>query len=156
MEKATVKAINCGFLIKKAFLGSEYKLFIWLSYLYGNLKIMEVTRLRGGLVGLIVRFIVSALVLMLVSFLLPGFALLTFGQALIAAVVIAVLGFVVESLFGKRISPQNRGIVGFLTAAVVIYISQFVVPGMTISILGALLAAVIIGVVDLFVPTELR
>ncbi|MGI5882817.1 MAG: phage holin family protein [Dethiobacteria bacterium] len=107
-------------------------------------------------VGLIVRFIVSALVLMLVSFLLPGFALLSFGQALIAAVVIAVLGFVVESLFGKRVSPQNRGIVGFLTAAVVIYISQFIVPGMSITVLGALLAAIIIGVVDLFVPTELR
>ena len=91
----------------------------------------------SNLVGLIVRFIVSALVLMLVSFLLPGFALLTFGQALLAAIVIAVLGFVVESLFGKRISPQNRGIVGFITAAAVIYISQFLVPGMTISILGA-------------------
>lgn len=118
---------------------------------------MEVSRLQASnLVGLIVRFIVSALVLMLVSFLLPGFALLTFGQALLAAVVIAVLGFVVESLFGKRISPQNRGIVGFITAAAVIYISQFLVPGMSISILGALLAAIIIGVVDLFVPTELR
>jgi putative membrane protein len=110
----------------------------------------------SGLVGLIVRFIVSALVLMLVSFLLPGFAALTFGQALIAAVIIAVLGYIVESLFGKRVSPQNRGIVGFLTAAVVIYISQFIVPGMSISILGALLAAVVIGVIDLFVPTELR
>ena len=102
------------------------------------------------------RFIVSALVLMLVSFLLPGFALLTFGQALLAALVIAALGFVVESLFGKRISPQNRGIVGFITAAVVIYISQFLFPGMSISILAGLLAALLIGVVDLFVPTELR
>lgn len=110
----------------------------------------------SGLIGLIVRFIVSALVLMLVSFLLPGFAALTFGQALIAAVIIAVIGYVVESLFGRRVSPQNRGIVGFLTAAVVIYISQFLVPGMSISILGALLAAVVIGVIDLFVPTELR
>ena len=83
--------------------------------------IKEVRGLRSSSwVGLIVRFIVSALVLMLVSFLLPGFALLSFGQALIAAVVIAVLGFVVESLFGKKVSPQNRGIVGFLTAAVVL------------------------------------
>lgn len=110
----------------------------------------------SGLVGVIIRFIVSALVLMLVSFLLPGFAALTFGQALIAAVVIAVLGYVVETFFGRKVSPQNRGIVGFLAAAVVIYLSQFIVPGMTISILGALLAAVVIGVIDLFVPTELR
>lgn len=109
-----------------------------------------------SIVGLIVRFIVSALVLMLVSFILPGFATLTFGDALIAAVVIAVLGFVVESLFGRRISPQNRGVVGFITAAVVIYLTQFIVPAMQITILGSLLAAIIIGVVDLFVPTELR
>ncbi len=109
-----------------------------------------------SIVGLIVRFIVSALVLMLVSFILPGFATLTFGDAVIAAVVIAVLGFVVESLFGRRISPQNRGVVGFLTAAVVIYLTQFIVPAMQITILGSLLAAIIIGVIDLFVPTELR
>lgn len=110
----------------------------------------------SSLVGLIIRFVVSALVLMLVSFLLPGFALLTFGQALLAAVIIAILGFIVESLFGKRVSPQNRGIVGFITAAIVIYIAQFIVPGMHITVLGALLASIIIGVVDLFVPTELR
>jgi len=110
----------------------------------------------SSIIGLVVRFVVSALVLMLVSFLLPGFALLTFGQAIIAAVVIAVLGFVVERIFGRTVSPQNRGIVGFITATVVIYISQFVVPGMSITILGALLAAIIIGVIDLFVPTELR
>lgn len=108
------------------------------------------------MLGLIVRFVVSAIVLMLVSWLLPGFAALTFVQALIAAVVVALLGFVVEALFGKRVSPQNRGIAGFITAAVVIYMAQFIVPGMTVSFIGAALAAVVIGIVDLFVPTELR
>ncbi len=108
------------------------------------------------MLGLIVRFVVSAIVLMLVSFLLPGFATLNFVQALIAAVVIALLGFIVESLFGRKVSPQNRGLVGFITAAVVIYVAQFLVPGMQITFIGAALAAVIIGIVDLFVPTELR
>ncbi len=108
------------------------------------------------MLGLIVRFIVSAIVLMAVGFLLPGFATLKFWQALIAAVVIAVLGFAVESLFGRKISPQNRGLVGFITSAVVIYVAQFVVPGMSVSILGAALAAIVIGIIDLFVPTELR
>jgi putative membrane protein len=108
------------------------------------------------MLGLIVRFIVSAIVLMLVSFLLPGFATLNFVQALIAAVVISLLGFLAESLFGRRISPQNRGLIGFIAAAVVIYVAQFLVPGMTVSFIGAILAAIIIGIVDLFVPTELR
>ena len=108
------------------------------------------------MLGLIIRFVVSAIVLMLVSFLLPGFATLRFFQALLAAVVIAVLGFIIESLFGRRISPQNRGFIGFITAAVVIYVAQFLVPGMNVTFIGAALAAVIIGIIDLFVPTELR
>ncbi len=108
------------------------------------------------MIGLIVRFIVSAIVLMLVSFLLPGFATLGFGAALAAAIVIAILGFVVESVFGKKISPHNRGLVGFLVSAFVIYLAQFVVPAMDITALGAALAALVIGLIDAFVPTELR
>ncbi|MBS4007077.1 MAG: phage holin family protein [Clostridium sp.] len=108
------------------------------------------------MIGLIVRFIVSAIVLMLVSFLLPGFATLGFGAALAAAIVIAILGFVVESIFGKKISPHNRGLVGFLVSAIVIYLAQFVVPAMNITVLGAALAALVIGLIDAFVPTELR
>lgn len=106
--------------------------------------------------GLIIRFIVSALVIMLVGFLLPGFVVLGFGEALLAAIVIALLGFIVENLLGDKISPRNRGVVGFITAAVVIYAAQFLVPAMRVSIFGALLAALVIGVIDAFVPTELR
>ena len=108
------------------------------------------------MLGLIVRFIVSALVLMLVGFLLPGFANMGFATALAAAVVIALLGFILESVLGKKISPHNRGIVGFIVAAIVIYAAQFVVPGMSVSIIGAALAALVIGIIDAFVPTELR
>jgi putative membrane protein len=108
------------------------------------------------MIGLIARFIVSALVLMLVSFLLPGFATLGFGAAIIAAIVIAVLGFIAESIFGKKVSPQNRGIIGFLVSAAVIYLAQFLVPAMEVTIIGAALAALVIGVIDVFVPTELR
>lgn len=108
------------------------------------------------MLGLIVRFIVSAIVLMLVSFLLPGFANMGFIVALIAAIVIALLGFIVESVLGKKISPHNRGIVGFIVSAIVIYAAQWLVPGMSVTILGAALAALVIGIIDAFVPTELR
>ncbi|WP_258360277.1 phage holin family protein [Moorella sulfitireducens (nom. illeg.)] len=108
-------------------------------------------------VGTIVRFIVSALVLMLVGFILPGIRVAGFTGALIAAVVIALLGWLAEAVLGKRISPRSRGIVGFIVAAVVIYLAQFIVPAyLSVNILGALLAALVIGVIDAFVPTELR
>ncbi|HHY04721.1 MAG TPA: phage holin family protein [Thermoanaerobacterales bacterium] len=108
------------------------------------------------MVGMIIRFIVSALVLMLVSFVLPGFKVAGFTGALIAAIIIAVLGFIAESLLGDKVSPQNRGIVGFITSAVVIYFAQYLVPAMSVTWWGALLASVVIGVIDMFVPTELR
>lgn len=108
------------------------------------------------MLGAIVRFIVSALVLLLVGFLVPGFRIAGFINALIAAIAIAAIGFVVETFLGKRVSPQSRGIVGFVTAAVVIYVAQFLVPTMSVTLLGAILASLVIGLVDAFVPTELR
>ncbi len=106
--------------------------------------------------GAVVRFIVSALVLMLVGFIIPGFKSLTFFHALLAAVVIAALGWVVESLLGKSVSPYGRGIVGFLISALIVWVTQFVIPGMSVSVIGALLAAFVIGIIDMFVPTTIR
>lgn len=109
-------------------------------------------------IGAIVRFIVSALVLVVVSWLSPGFVVKGgFVGALIAAAVIAVLGYIAEALLGDRISPQSRGLVGFITAAVVIYLAQFIIPGLlSVSIIGALIAAFVIGLIDAIVPTMLR
>ena len=105
--------------------------------------------------GTIVRFVVSALVLMFVGFLVPGFAPLGFLNALLAAIVIAALGWVIEATMGQRVSPFGRGIVGFIIAALVIWATQFFVPGMQVTVLGAILAALVIGIVDLFVPTAI-
>lgn len=93
---------------------------------------------------------------MFVGAIVPGFRTLGFGTALLAALVIAGLGWAIETFVGKNISPYSRGLVGFIVSAVVIWAAQFVVPGMSVTVLGALLAAFIIGIVDLFVPTALR
>lgn len=105
----------------------------------------------------IIRFIVSALVLLVVGWLVPGISVNGFTGALIAALVIAVLGWIAEQLLGKKATPQARGIVGFISAAVVIYLSQYIVPNsIQVNIIGALLASLVIGLVDAFVPTQLR
>lgn len=107
--------------------------------------------------GFIIRFVVSALVLLLVAAILPGIRVNGFIGALIAAAVIAVLGYVVEKLLGDRVSPQSRGLVGFITAAVVIYLAQFIIPAyLSVSIIGSLLAAFVVGIIDAFVPTFIR
>jgi uncharacterized membrane protein YvlD (DUF360 family) len=109
-----------------------------------------------GWLGALVRFIVSAFVLLGVGMLLPGIEVAGFNNALIAAVVIAVLGYLVEAILGDDVSPQERGLIGFGTSALVIYLTQYLVAGMDVSILGAMLAAVVIGIIDMVVPTELR
>lgn len=108
------------------------------------------------MLGTIVRFIVSALVLLFVGLIVPGFQIAGFWTAIFAAIVIAAIGWVVERLFGRNVSPYGRGLVGFIVGAVVIFLAQAIVPGMHVTILGALLASLVIGIIDLFVPTTMR
>ncbi|EXX87926.1 membrane protein [Paenibacillus darwinianus] len=104
--------------------------------------------------GTVVRFIVSALVLMIVGWLVPGFSVGGFWSALLLALVIAALGWIIEGIFGKRVTPFGRGIVGFAISALVIWLAQFIVGDVDVSILGAVLAALAIGVIDLFIPVS--
>ncbi|MFM1652006.1 phage holin family protein [Brevibacillus sp. B_LB10_24] len=102
----------------------------------------------------VIRFIVAAIVLMFVGFLVPGFSINSFWTAILAAIVIALIGWAIEAMFGERVSPFHRGIVGFLVSAVVIYLTQFIVTGFHVTILGALLASLVIGIIDLFIPIK--
>ncbi|WP_128894861.1 phage holin family protein [Longirhabdus pacifica] len=106
-----------------------------------------------GIVRHIFRFIVSAIVLLFVSWIVPQFSIGGFFSALFFAVVIALIGWGVESLQGgRRITPFGRGIVGFIISAAVIWVSQFFVGNVDVTIIGALLAALVIGLLDLFFP----
>jgi putative membrane protein len=104
------------------------------------------------IIGHIIRFVVSALVLMVVSWLVPGFTVGGFWSAILLALVIAVAAWIIEGIFGKKISPFGRGIVGFLVSALVIWLAQFIVSGVATSMIGAILAALVIGIIDLFIP----
>ncbi|WMT39819.1 phage holin family protein [Paenibacillus sp. D2_2] len=104
--------------------------------------------------GHVVRFIVSALVLLVVGWLVPQFSVGGFWSALVLALVIALLGWAIEGIFGKKVTPFGRGIVGFLASALVIWLAQFVVSGVSVSVIGALLAALVIGIIDLFIPVS--
>lgn len=109
------------------------------------------------MLGAVVRFIVSALVLVIIGMFIPGFAVSGFVGALVAAAIIAVLGYIVEALLGEKVSPRSRGIVGFATAATVIYLAQFIIPTMlSVTAFGAIVAALVIGLIDAFVPTVIR
>ncbi|WP_186428833.1 phage holin family protein [Clostridium sp. BSD9I1] len=107
---------------------------------------------RSGAGSIIVRLIVTAIILAIASFLTPGFSIVGLWSYIIAAVVITLIDWGVERAMGVDASPFGRGIKGFLIAAVIIYITQFIVPNMSVSIIGALLAALAIGILDAVIP----
>lgn len=102
------------------------------------------------------RFIIASLVLLLVGFLVPGFAIHGFFTAILAAAVIAALGWIAEAFLGGEVSPYGRGLIGFLSTAVIIYITKFIVNGVEVTFIGAMLAALLIGIIDLFLPSKAR
>lgn len=109
------------------------------------------------MLGAVVRFVVSALVLMFVGWITPGMQVAGFWGALFASLVIAGLGWVAQSLLGRGASPTTRGLTGFIAAAVIIYLTGALFPQwLTVNWVGAALAAFVIGLVDAVVPTELR
>ena len=107
-----------------------------------------------GWISMIIRFIVAAIVLMVTAWLTPGFSRMGFGTALAAALVIAAMDWAVQRLFKVDASPFGRGIVGFIISAVIIYLTQFIVPGMSISLWGAIIASLIIGIIDAIIPAH--
>lgn len=102
--------------------------------------------------GWIGRLVLVAVILGITSFLTPGFSIYGMWSFLLAAIVITALDYLVESLMGVDASPFGKGVKGFLIAAVILYITQFIIPNMSVSIIGAFLAAIVIGIVDAVLP----
>ena len=100
------------------------------------------------------RFILVAVILSIVSFVTPGFSINGIWSFLIAAVVISGLDYLVELLMGVDASPFGKGIKGFIIAAIIIYLAQFLVPNMGVTIIGAILAAIVIGILDAVFPAR--
>ncbi|MCW2278122.1 phage holin family protein [Heliophilum fasciatum] len=108
------------------------------------------------MIGALVRFLVSAVVLLVVSWFVPGFVINGIMGAVIAAFVIALLGYAAEAVLGDQVMGMRRGIVGFVVSAIVIWLSQLLVPGsIQVTLVGAIIAALVIGVLDAVLPTPL-
>ncbi|MBC6002300.1 Membrane protein of uncharacterised function [uncultured Clostridium sp.] len=109
---------------------------------------------NGSLLRWLGRFILVAIILMVTSFVTPGFSINGMWSFLIAAVVISVLDYLVELFMGVDASPFGKGIKGFVIAAIIIYLAQFLVPNMGVTIIGAILAAIVIGILDAIFPVR--
>ena len=102
---------------------------------------------------IVIAAIVSGLVIWTVSSLNLGLAVRGFGAALIAAIVIAIIGTVIRLVLAAIGVPSLGGIIGFverlIVSAVVLMLSDKLLPGLTVDgFKGAIIAALAISVIS--------
>ena len=100
------------------------------------------------------RFVITAVALSLIGYSIPGFGHLLFGDAVLAALVISVLGYAMQSFRGYRTKKYLCGAVGFVVTGLVIVGGQSVLGHVHVSPLSALVAATVVGLVNYAMPTK--
>ncbi len=108
---------------------------------------------KGWDIGeILIRILVTAIVVGIAAFLTPGFSINSLWSLILAAVVIALLDYLVQKFTGVNATPFGRGITGFIVAAIILYATKFIVPGFNISVWGAIIGALVIGIIDVIIP----
>ena len=98
------------------------------------------------------RLVVAAIVLGITAFFTPGFSINNIWSLGIAAIVLTIMDYLIVKFTGLHASPFGKGFVGFILAAVTLYLTQFFVAGYSISWIAAIIGALIYGVVDYLIP----
>ena len=100
------------------------------------------------------RLIASAIVLAVTAFLTPGFTINGIWPLVAAVVVLTIMDYLFVKLLGIEASPFGRGIVGFISAALIIYLTQYFVTGYSVTVLAAIIGAIVYGIVDYLIPGD--
>ena len=108
----------------------------------------------------VVHVVVSALLLVLVDYLLDGFAIAGFGHALIAALVLGIVNTIVRPVLLLVTLPMTivtLGLFLFVLNALMLLLAAAVVPGFAIDGFGtALLAALLLALFNLVASSVLH
>ena len=106
------------------------------------------------MIKLLIKVLVSGLAILLTSALSIGIQTDGYTTAFLAAVVIGVLDWVINKFTGVDASPFGRGAVGFIVAALILFITGRIVDGFNVTIIGSLVGAIVLGIVDSFLPAD--
>jgi putative membrane protein len=106
-----------------------------------------------SIMHIIGRFIASAVVLAVTAFVTPGFRINGLWAVVLAAIVLSVLDYIVSRTLHVDATPFGRGLTGFVAAVVIIYAINFILPGYYhVTFFGAILGALVYGIVDMLIP----
>ena len=102
----------------------------------------------------ILKYISSTSILSITTIFTPNFHIDSFPILLLSSLVIVLLDYMLGIVTDMHDKAYSRGFISFITAAIIIYITQFIVIGYYISIPSSLIAAAIYGVISGFIPNE--
>ena len=114
-----------------------------------NVRTHSNTSTFGQIVG---RFVTAAIVLAITAFFTPGFTINNIWTLVLAAIVLTIMDYLIVKFTGLEATPFGKGFVGFILAAVTLYVTQYFVAGYSISWIAAIIGALIYGVVDYIIP----
>lgn len=97
---------------------------------------------------MLIRFLTSISIFAISIFFTPNFNLSSFPILILSSVIIIILDYFMAIITGIHNIALGRGLVGFTCAAIIIYLTQFLVDGYYISMSSTLIAAAIYGVID--------
>jgi uncharacterized membrane protein YvlD (DUF360 family) len=113
---------------------------------------MSDSKNNTGIFDLIIKIIVSALVLGITAFFTPGFSTSGIWTLIIAAIVIGILNWLIVKILGVNASPFGAGALGFIVTVIVLYLTRYFVDGYDITVIGAIIGALVLGIVDAILP----
>jgi uncharacterized membrane protein YvlD (DUF360 family) len=99
------------------------------------------------------------IILAITAALTPGFTISGIWGLVFAVIVIILLDYILAKAFNLQSSKMGafgRGIVGFVLTAIIIYVTQFFVPGFQVGVISAIIAALIYGILDAIIPGETK
>ncbi len=98
------------------------------------------------------RMIGAAIVLAITAFFTPGFTINSIWTLIVATIILTIMDYLIVKFTGINASPFGKGFVGFVLAAITLYVTQYFVVGYSISWIAAIIGAVIYGIVDYLIP----
>ncbi len=107
---------------------------------------------------LLVIWILTAVVILAMSYLLPGVTVASFWVALVVAVVLSLVNLIVKPILTLLTLPLNiltLGLFSFVVSALMILLTDYLVEGFAVSgFFVALLMSLVIGVVRMLVGKD--
>ena len=114
-----------------------------------NVRSSSSMSIAGQVIG---RLVTAAIVLAITAFFTPGFSINNIWTLAIAAIVLTLIDYLIVKFTGLEAVPFGKGFVGFILAAVTLYVTQYFVAGYSISWMAAIIGALIYGIVDYIIP----